>query len=182
MSTSSPRSAAAGTLVPLGRISATHDLRGELRARLYNPSSTALDDAEHGVLRFADGSVEERRLVAVRNHKPGLLLVQLDGCTSIDDAEPLVGAEILLPYTELPELGADEVYHFQLIGLRVETTDGRDLGRIAEVMDLAAHAVCVVRGHGREILIPFVDAFVRDVDLANGRMLVEPVPGLIDDG
>lgn len=165
--------------IALGRVAATHALRGEVRVRLYNPDSTALDSAESVLLRLRDGSEVEHAIRSLRPHKNGWLAT-FEGCASIDAAEPLVGAELLVRRADLPELGPDEVYHFQLVDLRVQTADGRDLGRVAEVLDLPAHPVCVVRDGAREIMIPFVTEIVDSVDLEAGLLVVTPPPGLID--
>lgn len=166
--------------IPLGKIVGTHALRGEVRIHLYNPDSTTLEEVEEVELRFVDGRRERRVIRNVRPHKR-IVLARLDGCSSIDDAERLVGTEIAIDAADLPELGPDEHYHFQLIGMDVTTVDGRALGRVVEVLDLAAHAVCVVRDSEREYLIPFVDEIVRDVDIDNARMVIDPLPGLLDD-
>lgn len=166
--------------IPLGKIVGTHALRGEVRIHLYNPDSTTLEEVDDVELRFADGRRERRAIRNVRPHKR-VALARLDGCDSIDDAQALVGTEIAIDADDLPELGPDEHYHFQLIGMAVTTVDGRPLGRVAEVMDLAAHAVCVVRDSEREYLIPFVDEIVRDVDIDNARMVIDPLPGLLDE-
>lgn len=173
-----PRPSAAGDLVALGRITGTHALRGEVRIHLFNPDSTALQRGLAVFLRRED-ELRETRIVAVRPHKR-IHITRLAGVDSIDDAEACIGFEVCLPLEALPELGPDEVYHFQLVGLRVETVAGEELGKIVEVLDLPANDVCIVRGKGREYLIPFIDDVVREVDLDGGRMLIEPLPGLFD--
>lgn len=172
--------AASDDLIVLGRIAGTHALRGEVRIRLFNPDSRALDGAKSVTLRLPDGRMVQRALAHVRPHQQALLAT-FTGCHSIEDAESLVGAEVCVAATDLPDLGPDEVYHFQLVGMRVSTTEGRDLGSVAEVMDLPAHAVCVVRGGGREFLIPFIDEIVRDVDIDARHLVIEPMPGLLED-
>jgi len=171
---------AAGETVAIGRIVGTHALRGEVRIHLYNPDSAALDYVDSVRLHHTDGRRERRGIANVRRHKR-VLLARLDGCASIEDAEPLIGTEIHVARNELPELGPDELYHFQLVGMSVHTVDGRDLGRVVEVMDLTAHAVCVVRDGQHEYLIPFVDEIVRESDPETGRMVIDPLPGLLDD-
>jgi len=165
--------------VALGRVTATHALRGEVRLRLYNPDSTALDDAETVLLRLRDGSEARHTVRSLRPHKNGLLAT-FAGYDSIEAAEPLVGAEILMPVADLPPLAPGEVYHFQLVGLAVRCADGREIGRVTEVLDLPGHPVCVVRDGAREVMIPFVDAIVTDVDLDAGCLCIDPPAGLVD--
>lgn len=166
--------------IALGRIVATHALRGELRLRLYNPNSTALDRGMVVQLRLRDGSTVDRTIRTLRPHK-NAMLVTFAGCDTIEAAERLVGAELSIAPDMLPPLDPDEVYHFQLVGLRVHTADGVFVGSVAEVMDIPGHPVCVVRDGAREALIPFVPAFVADVDLDAGTMTITPPPGLLDE-
>lgn len=165
--------------IALGRIVATHALRGEVRLRLYNPHSTALDRGMAVQLRLRDGRTVERSIRSLRPHK-NAVLVTFVGCDTIEAAEELVGAELRVGTDVLPPLDPNEVYHFQLVGLRVYTADGAFVGAVAEVMDLPGHPVCVVRDGAREALIPFVPAFVADVDLGAGTMTITPPPGLLD--
>ena len=165
-------------LIPLGRLVNTHATRGELRLLLINPASDILQPGMQVVLR-RDTHSEERTIVATRPHKR-FLLITLEGCDSLNAAEELVGCELCVPENKLPSLNADEIYHYQLIGMRVLTTAGEDLGRVDEVMDLPANDVCIVRGGGREYLIPLIADVVKEIDSQQGHIIIEPLPGLLD--
>ena len=165
-------------LVPLGQIVNTHALRGELRVRLYNPSSTSLTAGMRVTLRRA-AARQDYRVAGLRPHRQ-MILLSLEGCDSIDTAENLVGCELCVRAADLPPAGADEIYHFQLVGLAVETTSGESLGRVAEVMATGSADVCVVRGTGREYLIPLTTEVLKLLDREGGRMVIEPIPGLLD--
>jgi 16S rRNA processing protein RimM len=71
-----------------------------------------------------------------------------------------------------------EYYHFQLIGVRVETEDGEWLGQVAKVLETRAHDVYVVRGPRGEVLLPAVDELVLELDLESKRMVVHLLPGM----
>lgn len=91
-----------------------------------------------------------------------------------DAAAQLTNCEIAVWRSELPKLKAGEFYWADLIGLVVVNHDGQVLGTVKELMATGANDVLVVRQDGRERLIPFVRGpVVQQVDLANGRMLVE---------
>ena len=80
---------------------------------------------------------------------------------------------------EVPE-DPEEFYDHQLVGLRVVTSDGADVGELAEVVHGPAQDLLSVRAaDGREILVPFVAALVPEVDVAGGRVVVEDLPGLL---
>ncbi len=77
--------------------------------------------------------------------------------------------------------GVSEYDCDEIIGLTVETTDGRLLGRIARVMFTGANDVYSVRGeNGAEFLLPAIHQVVKDIDLEAGKMVIEPLPGLLE--
>lgn len=166
------------TLIPLGQIVNTHATRGELRVRLYNPSSTILAAGTHVVLRRG-GEQQPRVVGAVRPHRH-LILLTLEGCESMTAAEALVGYEVCVPEKDLPPTGAGEIYHYQLLGMTVVTSAGAEIGIVAEVMTTTSNDICVVRAGTQEHLIPFIADIVKEVDRAHRRIVIEPLPGLLD--
>ena len=73
-----------------------------------------------------------------------------------------------------------EFYRFQLIGLRVVSTEGAEIGEITDVLTTAANEVFVVRGPRGEVLVPAIDDIVQSVDIEAGVVTIEVVPGLLD--
>jgi 16S rRNA processing protein RimM len=166
------------TLIPLGQIVNTHATRGELRVRLYNPSSTTLAAGTHVVLRR--GNEQQQRVVgAVRPHRH-LALLTLESCESMTAAEALIGYEVCVREDDLPPAGAGEIYHYQLLGMTVVTTAGAEIGTVAEIMTTTSNDICVVRAGTHERLIPFVADIVKEVDRTRRRIVIDPLPGLLD--
>ncbi len=130
------------------------------------------------VLRQGQRS-EARVITAVRRHKH-YLLVTLRGCDSMDAAEALKGHEVCVREADLPDIGPGEVYHYELVGMRVITTTGDDLGTVAEVMPTPSNDICIVRAREREYLIPLIDSVVKQLDRAQRRLIIDPMPGLLD--
>ncbi len=170
---------AADRLIPLGRIVNVHATRGELRLLPFNPDTDTLEPGMTVVLRRGE-TIETRELLDLRRHKQFLLII-LQGCNSMNDAEKLVGYEVCVHEAELPPIGPNEIYHYQLIGMEVVTDSGETLGTVHEVMTPPSSDVCVVRGGGREYLIPLIAQVVLDVDVAARRMTIHPLPGLLDE-
>jgi 16S rRNA processing protein RimM len=144
----------------------------------YNPKSSTLHAGSAVILR-RDGDLQERRVAAVRPHKR-LLLLTLDDCSTMSAAEELVGCEVCVYENDLPTLSGDEIYHYQLIGMKVVTVDGDTLGEVFEVMALPSNDICVVRGGGKEHLIPLSANVVREVDRQQRRIVIAPLAGLLD--
>ncbi|MEW6284507.1 MAG: ribosome maturation factor RimM, partial [Candidatus Eremiobacterota bacterium] len=109
---------------------------------------------------------------AARPHH-GRMLVQLEGVTRVEEAQLLRHYVLAVPDDELVELEEGEYWHWQLVGLEVVTPDGSPLGRLSEVVTIPAHDLYVVQTPGGEVLIPAVDEYVLEVDLAARRMLVK---------
>ena len=165
-------------VVALGRIVNTHATRGELRMLPYNPDSTALNVGSVVVLQRGENR-QHRRVEALRRHKHFLLLT-LEGCASMTAAEALVGYDVCVPQTELPPPGPQAVYHFELLGMTVESTGGEEIGVVEDVFGTPGNDVCVVRSASREHLIPLVAPIVKDVDRERRRLVIDPLPGLLD--
>jgi 16S rRNA processing protein RimM len=120
-------------------------------------------------------------IATARRHR-NQLLVRLEGVDTRDEADLLRGKLLMVALDEAIPLEDDEYYLFQVVGARVVTTDGEDLGRVAEILETGANDVFVIQGGPRgEILLPDIDEVVLDVDVANGLMTVSLLPGLLPD-
>lgn len=167
-------------LVEIGRLVRRHGVRGEIRLLPYNPASSTLRPQQRVALTSSDGSgVEWARITALRRHQKFLLLRFAD-VESADDADRLVGRALAVPRDQLPALEEDEIYHCDLIGCRVVTEEQAELGTVDEILSTGSNDVLVVRGGGREYLIPWIDDVVADVDTAVARIVIRPLPGLLD--
>ena len=83
-----------------------------------------------------------------------------------------MGMDIAVLRGEMPEAEEGEYYWDDLIGLEVVNGEGAALGKVTGLLETGAHDVLQVTGE-RERLIPFVDAYVREVDLEAGRIVVD---------
>ncbi len=166
----------------VGRIGRPHGLRGEVTIEVRT------DDP---ALRFAPGSVlvtdpAERgplTVLAARLHS-GRLIVAFDGVDDRDDAEELRGTLLEIDSADLkPLTDPEEFYDHDLIGLAVVTVQGDHVGLVADVLHHGQDLLVVDAAGDRtggEILIPFVAALVPEVDVAGGRLVVDPPEGLLN--
>ena len=73
-------------------------------------------------------------------------------------------------------------YHFQIVGLTVFTVDGVPLGEVVDILETGSNDVYVIRDdEGKEHLLPALKDVVKDIDLEKGLMLVQPLPGLLEE-
>src|SRR5262249_42861598 len=123
---SEPVSDGSGDLVAVAEIVGAHALAGLLRVRPYQPPAPSLAPGRSVVLDHL-GSRREQRVVSARRHGSVLLLVALAGVSSRDAAEALVGARVLVRAADLPPVGDDEFYWYEVTGFDVTTTAGTHL-------------------------------------------------------
>jgi len=107
------------------------------------------------------------------------LLLKLGGCDDRNGADELRGMLVQIPLKEAAPLEEGEYYHFQLIGVRVETESGEWLGQVVEVLETGANDVYVVRGPWGEVLLPAVNDVILELDLELRRMVVHLLPGML---
>jgi 16S rRNA processing protein RimM len=164
-------------LVAVGRIGAARGVRGEL---FVEPWTDAPEE------RFAPGATLLTRrdgtlTVAAASRAGGKQVVRFEGVTDRPAAERLRHVELFVPAAARPPLAdPDEFYDSDLVGLAVEHVDGSTLGTVRSVTHSAASPYLVVDVAGRECLVPFVAAIVPTVDVAGGRVVVDPPEGLFE--
>jgi 16S rRNA processing protein RimM len=107
-------------------------------------------------------------------------VVELEGVNSADAAEKLRGCLVMVEASQLLETEEDEYYWFQLIGLKVYTTQGIYIGEVESLIDRASQSLLVVKYKEEEHLIPMVDAIVKEINLGNSQIVISPIEGLLD--
>ena len=166
----------------VGRIGRPHGIRGDVIVEVRT------DDPE---LRFAPGSVLATEpaadgpltIAGFRWHS-GRLLLHFAGFDDRDLAEDLRGIMLVVDSGDLEDTGdPDEFRDHELIGLSVLTRAGEPVGQVADILH-HGQDLLVIKGdgarHGAEILVPFVAPLVPEVDVAAGRLVIDPPPGLLD--
>ena len=166
-------------LIPVGKIIDTHGVRGQLKLYSYSGNGDSLAAAEIVTLTSPTGQTREFPLTSFKD-AGNRFLIRLGDLDDINQALPLVGSELCLRRKQFPELEADEYYWSDLIGLTVVTTSGISLGKVADIFETGSNDVYVVRGTGREYLIPAIAEVVTSVDLAKATITIEPLDGLLD--
>ncbi|GLH96184.1 ribosome maturation factor RimM [Phytohabitans aurantiacus] len=174
----------------VGRIGRPHGIRGEVLVEVRT------DDPDE---RFAPGKVliaepgaspsdpaayrvpDRLTVEAVRAHQ-GRLIVVFEGVYDRNVAEALRGVVLSVDSADIADpTDPDEFNDHQLVGLAAVTTSGETLGEVVRIDHAPASDMLVLRRpEGRTALVPFVKAIVPEVDLAGGRVVVDPPEGLLD--
>lgn len=157
--------------IHLGKISGVFGVKGWVKVYSYT-------DPREGIVAYSywflqQGSAFKRYEVIEGKRQGKLVIASLQGIDSREQAELLAGQDIYIEREQLPETEENEYYWSDLVGLKVETTQGVELGRVDHLLRTGANDVLVVVGE-RERLLPFVQGHtVMTVDLEQGMMIVD---------
>jgi len=170
---SQPRENASQGYVAVGRIAGPWGSRGDLKVE---PLTDFPERFAPGCSLYVEGiaHIIERS----RWHK-GKVYIKLSGIDSTAAAEALRQRFLEVPEEELKPLSEDEYYQFQIVGLKVRTTEGQPLGKVTQILRTGSNDVFVVQGEGGELLIPALDDVIKAIDLDGGWIEVELVEGLL---
>ncbi|MEM1270245.1 MAG: ribosome maturation factor RimM [Bacteroidota bacterium] len=169
-------------LILMGEVVKSHGVRGELKVRPITDDPTRFSDLDVLYVGADATSASAFEVTGARfqQGKKGLtLLLKLAGVTDIDAADALRKKSVFAVESDLP-LDDDEYFIHDLIGLRVETVDGEDLGVVSDIVDNPAHEILLVRRpNGAESLIPVVDEFIADLDFDAEVIRLDLPEGLV---
>jgi 16S rRNA processing protein RimM len=162
--------------VLMGRFGAAHGVRGEIRLQSFTAEPLAI--ATYGPLFDASGA-RRFALAHVRPQGRDMLVARVEGVSDRTGAEALTGVELYLPRENLPAPDEEEFYLADLVGLRAETREGVEIGRVVAVRNFGAGDILEVAPQEKEkagetLLFSFSKAVVPIVDVAGGRVVVEP--------
>ena len=165
----------------VGKIVNTHGIKGEVRVI----SQTDFPDERYQVgetLYLFREQKEPLKLVIAshRKHK-NFDLLSFEGYYNINQVEEFRDGTLKIAEDQQGELAENEFYYHEIIGLEVFDEHGTDLGQITEILSPGANDVWVVKQKGRaDILLPYIESVVKQIDLENKRVDVEIPEGLID--
>jgi 16S rRNA processing protein RimM len=161
--------------VLLGVVAAPHGVRGLVRIKSFTGDPMAV--AAYGPLSDEAGKKVYR--VEALSAARGAVLARIEGVADRTAAEALRGLRLYVERRRLPDAGEREWYEADLIGLSAIGRDGRDWGKVVAFHDFGAGSVMEVSGGA---MLPFTDEAVPEIDVAGGKVLVEPPAGLLPGG
>jgi 16S rRNA processing protein RimM len=157
--------------VLVAQIGAAHGVRGEVRLKAF--TEDPLNVVRYGALETEDGRRVE--IEAARRAKD-MLVARLKGVTDRDGAEALRNVRLYVARERLPQPADDEFYHADLVGLAAQTRDGAAFGVVKAVHNFGASDLLEIEpaAGGPTIMLAFSEQAVPVVDIAGGRIVVEP--------
>ncbi|MBE9503184.1 MAG: 16S rRNA processing protein RimM [Proteobacteria bacterium] len=167
-------------LLLIGIIVKPHGLKGYVKVMSYAESINTYDNLKAIYLKKGDGTIEALHINKVSPGK-GLIILGLEGIEDVNRAEELRGLELFIDCNELEEPEEGEYYQQDLLGLNVFTIQGSNLGTIKNIMPTGDYDVLVVRKGKKEHLIPAIKDIVREVNLEEKKVIIEPLEGLLEE-
>jgi len=166
----------------VGKLANTHGVRGELKIFPFTdfPEVRFAKGKELLFISPEDGTQLKVKIVSSREQKT-VFVVKLEGFDNINQVEKYKGWDVKVPKEEAVEAEDNAYYFHEIIGCTVMTNEGEELGAITDILTPGANDVWVVkRKGGKELLIPFIEDIVKEVNIAEKTVKIEVMEGLLD--
>ena len=164
----------------VGKIVNTQGIRGEVRVI----SSTDFPEERYqkGNILYIEVNPQEFVEIKITSHRlhKNFHLLTFEGYDNINDVEKFKGKMLKINEEQLNELDEDEFYYHEIIGCEVFTDEGVSLGKITEILSPGANDVWVVKRAGeKDLLLPYIEDVVKEVDVDNKKVIVHVLEGLL---
>ncbi|WMJ88293.1 ribosome maturation factor RimM [Anaerocolumna sp. MB42-C2] len=164
--------------IRVGVISSTHGIRGEVKVFPTTDDINRFKTLKHVILDTGKEQLE-LEVEGVKFFKQQAIL-KFKGIDNINDIEKYKGKDLLVTRENAVKLEQDEYFIYDIIGSKVITEEGTELGELTEVMATGANDVYIVKTkEGKEVLLPSIKECILDVDVTNKIIKVHVLPGLI---
>ncbi|HVT57786.1 MAG TPA: ribosome maturation factor RimM [Thermoanaerobaculia bacterium] len=164
--------------ITVGRVLRPHGLRGEVAVEVLSDVPERLAAGSELLLNRANEPAVTVTVVASRPHRAGVL-VRFDGIEDRDRAAALRGAWLEVERSRVPAPPAGTYYQYELVGCRCSGA-GQELGRVVDLVEDGGGWLLIVSDGQRQLPVPFVQRFLRAVDVAAGTIELELPPGLLE--
>jgi len=164
-------------LFPIGRVVKSHGVKGKMKVDYFGEDLSQFSFYREVLIEDKTGRLQAYDILEATPQPPRILM-RLKGIDRVEDVIPLLGKEVLVRKVALPQLEEGEYYWFEILGMGVETEEGRRIGVVKEIIPTAGHDVYVVKGKRREIYLPATEEVVHTIDPEKGVITVVRKKGL----
>lgn len=164
--------------IVIGKIAKAQGLAGELKVIPFSGNPDDLSSFQE--IMLVRGSEKSTYTVEKCRSHGKFAIVKLREIRSRDEAEAQIGTEVLVLQSQMPTLAADEFYWHDMVGMRVVTEQGQELGKVTSLIATGAKDVMVVTGQNHEYLIPVVHEIIVRQDKEAGLLVIAPMAGLLE--
>ena len=163
----------------LGKIAKKFSFKGEVLAYLDTDEPELYQNLE-SVFVELNKTLVPFFIESSSLHKEKFLRVRFEDIQTEEDADEIMGSEIYLPLSMLPQLEDTQFYFHEVIGFDVLDTKHGNIGKISAINDSGAQPLFEINKNGIELLIPLIDDFIIDLDRKNKTITLETPEGLVD--
>lgn len=160
-------------LIKIAKIVSAHGLNGEVKIFPYTDDLKGFKEYNE---IYIDG--EELEIISQKIASKFIVL-KLKGFDYIDDVKRLIDKDVFIYKAQMPSLDEGEYYIHELIAMEVYSEADELIGTVKDVMETSANHVLVVDHDGKEALIPFVKAFIKELDLKRRKIKVKLIEGIL---
>ena len=160
-------------LIKIAKIVPAHGLNGEVKIFPYTDDLNGFKEYNE---IYIDG--EELEIISQKIASKFIVL-KLKGFDYIDDVKRLLNKDVFIDKAQMPSLDKGEYYIHELIAMEVYSEADELIGTVKDVMETSANHVLVVDHDGKEALIPFVKAFIKELDLKRRKIKVKLIEGIL---
>lgn len=166
----------------VGKIVNTHGIKGE--ARVISKTDFAEERYKPGnkLYLFLPDTKSDPLELTVKSHRThkSFDLLTFEGYENINQIEKMKGGILKISEDQLGDLEENEFYYHEIIGCTVETLDGEEVGKIKEILSPGANDVWVIKAKGgKEILIPYIEDVVKEVNVEEKLVKINAIEGLL---
>ena len=165
----------------VGKIVNTHGIKGEVRVISRTDFAEERYKTGNILYLFQEGKDRpvELKITSHRKHK-NFDMLTFEGYYNVNQVEPFKEGLLKVPESYLSPLEEDEYYFHEIIGCKVVTSGGDELGTVKEILTPGANDVWVVKGQrGKEVLIPYIKDVVKEINVSGKVITIEPMEGLL---
>jgi len=165
-------------MLRVGKIINTHGLKGELKVLSLSDYAERFEELEWVLI---EGYTEKFYIENVKYQKSNVLL-SLKGYKDINEVEKFKNKYLLIDETQRRELPEGTYYIADIIGLEAYTVNNNEyLGKVVDILQTGSSEVYVIQNEkSAPIMIPFVDEFIPYISVEEGKILVNPIEGMIE--
>ncbi|PDW02057.1 ribosome maturation factor RimM [Candidatus Viridilinea mediisalina] len=167
-------------LLLIGFVAAPFGVQGQLKVKGFTDRPDHIARHVRTLYLQQKGQPQPYQLARLHEHKPGILIMTLQGVNDREAADALRGAEIYIREADAAPLAEDEYFIHQLIGIKAFTTTGTLIGNVRDVLTTGSGDVLIIaRPDQSDALVPMVRDFIASLDLVAGQVTIKPVEGLL---
>jgi 16S rRNA processing protein RimM len=167
-------------LLPIGKVVKPHGVKGKVKVEYFGEDFHLFSLYREIFIEGEKGRPEPYKIMEVTPQPPRLIL-RIKGIEKIEETELLIGKEILVEKEAFPGLEEGEYFWVDILGMEVQTREGKRLGKVKEIFPTGANDVYVVEGKRGEIFLPATEEVIQNIDLKRGVMKVVRMKGLWED-